>query len=255
MRGLAALIRFMTRIPVPGNSNYDPDELGKSMKYFPIVGMIIGVLLFGLYFFSSFIIASAWIIATLLVLFEVMLTGGIHLDGLADTFDGIFSYRSRQKMLEIMKDPRIGSNGAMALIFYFLFKVILLVEIFSNDGIEMGVVLLIAPVIARLNAVVNCAVAPYARVNGMGKAFVEHTNSGGLVISTLIVTLYVFFVSNFFLGDIRMLILIPILMLLGTYFAKVMQRKIGGVTGDTLGAVLEMSEIITLLGIYILYLF
>lgn len=255
MKGIISLFKFMTRIPMPGNSNYDPEELGKSMKYFPLVGIAIGILLCLFYYFLTFVIASSWILALLLVLLGVMFTGGIHLDGLADTFDGIFSYRSKQKMLEIMKDPRLGSNGAMALIFYFLLKTVLLVEIYTNDGIEMGVVLLVVPVIARLNSVLNCAVSPYARVSGMGKAFVDHTNSFGLVVATIITTIYTLLVSYYFLGDIRMIAVIPVMMLLGTYFAKVMQRKIGGVTGDTLGAVLEMSEVISLLAIYILYLF
>ena len=104
------------------------------------------------------------------------------MDGLADTFDGIFSYRSKQKMLEIMKDSRLGTNGALVLMFYFILKIALLKEM----DFSLGWILLITPVIARLNSVINCYVAPYARPTGMGKTFVDNTGFCGVVIATVI---------------------------------------------------------------------
>jgi len=242
MKGLLLLFQFMTRLPMPVKVEYDADEVGKSMKFFPVVGIIIGGILWGAYLVLSRYIDNPYAIASLIVLLEIILTGGLHLDGLADTFDGIFSYRSKHRMLEIMKDSRLGSNGALALIIYFILKISLIVEV----GFA---IILIMPVIARLNSVVNAAIGPYARATGMGKSIVEHTNGIGVLISTVLTSLYVYFIGwhfgEFELG-LRLLAIIPLVMLPGAYFAKLMDRKIGGVTGDTLGAVLEMTEILVI---------
>ena len=113
MKGFLLLMSFMTRLYVP-KVEYDELKLGKAMKYFPFVGFIIGIFLYftALLFFRFTYSINLAIIFVILI--EIILTGGIHLDGLADTFDGIFSYRSKQKMLEIMKDSRIGTNGVLA---------------------------------------------------------------------------------------------------------------------------------------------
>ncbi|WP_319371079.1 adenosylcobinamide-GDP ribazoletransferase [uncultured Ilyobacter sp.] len=242
MKGLLLLFQFMTRLPIPVKVEYDADEVGKSMKFFPIVGILIGGILWGTYLVLSKYINSPYALASLIVLLEIILTGGLHLDGLADTFDGIFSYRSKHRMLEIMKDSRLGSNGALALIVYFLLKISLIAEV----GFA---IILIMPVIARLNSVLNAAIGPYARATGMGKSIVEHTTAIGVVISTVLTSVYVYFIGWHFgeayLG-FRLLAIIPLVMLPGAYFAKLMDRKIGGVTGDTLGAVLEMTEILVI---------
>ena len=107
------------------------------------------------------------------------------------------------------------------------------------------------PVIARLNSVINCASAPYARATGLGKTFVDNTNGFGVIVATVLVLLYTIVIGYLFLLPVVMLIIIPIVMLFGFIFAKLMTRKIGGVTGDTLGAVVELSEILVILLIYI----
>lgn len=243
MKGLMILFQFMTRLPVPGKPEYDADEMGKSFKFFPIIGIVIGVILYAVYMGLSMHIENLYAVALLVVLLEVVLTGGLHLDGLADTFDGIFSYRSKHRMLEIMRDSRLGTNGALALIIYFLLKVFLLVEIGFGA-------LLIIPVIGRLNAVVNAAVAPYARPTGMGKGIVKNTTVAGAGVAaviTLIATYAATTIETVAIGSISAWgIVILVTVALGVYFAKLMERKIGGITGDTLGAVVELSEIVAL---------
>jgi adenosylcobinamide-GDP ribazoletransferase len=251
MNGIALLFKFMTRLPVGFEPKFDSDNLGKSMKFFPIVGMVMGIILFGFFWGLSHIIYSPMVMAVILVIIEVVLTGGLHLDGLADTFDGIFSYRSKQKMLEIMKDSRLGTNGGLVLILYFILKVALLYELNLIIGIPAGVVLLLTPAFARLNSVVNCASAPYARATGMGKTFVDNTNGTGVIIATILTLIYGALVCNLFLIPYAILVIVPILMVLGYVFAKLMTRKIGGITGDTLGAVVELSEILVILMLYI----
>ena len=176
MNGIALLFKFMTRLPIGFEPKFDSDSLGKSMKFFPIVGMVMGLILLAFFWALSYVIYSPMVMVVTLVIIEVILTGGLHLDGLADTFDGIFSYRSKQKMLDIMKDSRLGTNGGLVLILYFILKVALIYELDMIAGIPSGIVLLLTPAIARLNSVINCASAPYARATGMGKTFVDNTD-------------------------------------------------------------------------------
>ena len=122
------LIQFMTRIPIFFNIEYSEEKLGKGIKLLPLVGLLIGVILFFESFFLLKIIENKLIISILIVITELLVVGLIHIDGLADTFDGIFSYTEKETMLKIMKDSRIGTNGAVILILYFLFATIFLKE-------------------------------------------------------------------------------------------------------------------------------
>ncbi|MGL6063589.1 MAG: adenosylcobinamide-GDP ribazoletransferase [Fusobacteriaceae bacterium] len=249
MKGLVQLFKFMTRLPIYDKGEFNSEELGKSMKFFPIVGIIIGIIMYSIQSLLSLYINSSILISILVVITYVVLTGGLHLDGLSDTFDGIFSYRSKQKMLEIMKDSRIGANGAIAITLYFITNIILLSELETIE-VPMGAFILIYPVIGRMCSVVNCATAQYAKSSGMAKSFVDSTNINDLLISLVITVGYAYFILNYFDLTLNYLLLIPIIGILGYYFARLMTKKIGGITGDTLGAVVELSQIITLLLIY-----
>lgn len=262
LKEIALLIKFMTRLPMP-KVKFDSKLLGKSMMFFPVVGIIIGLINWivgtGVYKLEYERITHGYLEGTLglvtafvLVALEVILTGGLHLDGLADTFDGIFSYRSKQKMLEIMKDSRVGTNGVLILIFYILGKVIFLMETAKYLGVSQGILMLMVPVIARIGGVINCATEPYARATGMGKTFVENTDKKGMIVSLVIATLFVIVVS--ILNKISLLTTIGtiVIVALSSYlFGKLMTRKIGGITGDTLGALLELSSLLALVLMYL----
>ena len=256
---LIILTKFMTRIPIPIKVDYDPKKLGKSIKFFPFVGLIIGFILY----YTSIILVkfskNNLINALIVIVIELMVVGIIHIDGLCDTFDGLFSYREKEKMLEIMKDSRLGSNGALALILYFLIKFVLLYSLLMEDQGETVFAVLTYPVVARLCSVISCASAPYARGSGMGKTFVDNTKTSGVVIATLITVVYsgaiLFYMMgsqfNYFLPlDLFMksfgvnLLIIVILGLFAFSFSKLIERKIGGITGDTLGALLEISSLV-----------
>ena len=264
MKGFLLLLSFMTRIPIP-KTEYDEEKLGKSMKYFPVVGIIVGFILLFFCIIFNFILKNISYSAVLplmiivVILTDLITTGALHLDGLADTFDGIFSYRSKHKMLEIMKDSRLGSNGALALILYFLLKFILLfsLTIESREGAIYAI--MTYPVVARFCSVVSCASSPYARGSGMGKTFVDNTKTCGLIVATVITLLYtvgmvfipfIFFTNyslsiQFIIQTILIIVIIVALSALFAYaFSKLIERKIGGITGDTLGALLEISSLL-----------
>jgi len=264
MKGFLLLLSFMTRIPMP-KTEYDEEKLGKSMKYFPVVGIIVGLILLFFCIVFTFIFKNLTYSAVLplmiivVILTDLITTGALHLDGLADTFDGIFSYRSKHKMLEIMKDSRLGSNGALALILYFLLKFVLLFSLTIESREAAIYVIMTYPVVARFCSVVSCASSPYARGSGMGKTFVDNTKTCGLVVATVITLLYtvgmvfipfIFFTNyslsiQFIIQTILVIFVIVALLALFAYaFSKLIERKIGGITGDTLGALLEISSLV-----------
>ena len=264
MKGFLLLLSFMTRIPIP-KTDYDEEKLGKSMKYFPVVGIIVGFILLFFCIIFNFIFNNLNystvlpLMILVVILTDLITTGALHLDGLADTFDGIFSYRSKHKMLEIMKDSRLGSNGALALILYFLLKFILLfsLTIESREGAVYAI--MTYPVVARFCSVVSCASSPYARGSGMGKTFVDNTKACGLIVAAIITILYTtgmvfmpFILFTNYLLPMQFIIktisiIVVIVLLLGIFayaFSKLIERKIGGITGDTLGALLEISSLV-----------
>ena len=264
MKGFLLLLSFMTRIPMP-KTEYDEEKLGKSMKYFPVVGIIVGLILLFFCIVFTFIFKNLTYSAVLplmiivVILTDLITTGALHLDGLADTFDGIFSYRSKHKMLEIMKDSRLGSNGALALILYFLLKFVLLFSLTIESREAAIYVIMTYPVVARFCSVVSCASSPYARGSGMGKTFVDNTKTCGLIVAIVITLLYtvgivfipfIFFTNyplsiQFIIQTILVILVIVALLALFAYaFSKLIERKIGGITGDTLGALLEISSLV-----------
>lgn len=248
MKGLILLFSFMTRLPVP-KMEFDSEELGKSMKFFPVVGLVIGLILYLFARGISFVTGSSFpfLLSVLVLLLEVAITGALHLDGLADTFDGMFSYRSKQKILEIMKDSRLGTNGALALIFYFLLKWSIFAELFYTLGKNYFAIFLVTmPIIARLGSVIHCAFFPYARGTGMGKEFVDYTGKKELAFS-VVLTGVLLAILWYFSKALPLIVALGvsclILILFQYLFGKLVQHKIGGITGDTLGALVELSEV------------
>lgn len=234
---LIILTKFMTRIPIPIKVNYDPKKLGKSIKFFPFVGLIIGFILY----YTSIILVkfskNNLINALIVIVIELMVVGIIHIDGLCDTFDGLFSYREKEKMLEIMKDSRIGTNGAIILVLYFIAKILFISEIFS---INLKY-LIIYPVLARLATPVNAAFSDYARKNGMSNFIISQNSAFEGIFSIILAVALSFLIFSFkgfelFLGAFLFII----------FFMQFVKKKIDGVTGDTMGAALELTTIFVL---------
>lgn len=240
---IVLLVQFMTRIPIPLNVEYSEEKLGKGIKYFPLVGYLIGIIIFFIGIVLNKYVENKYIVAMLLILLELKLVGLIHIDGLADSFDGLFSYRDKDKILEIMKDSRVGTNGVVILIFYYLAKLILIVEIISHGDMRC---LIVYPIIARMSTSVNAGFGVYARDKGMSTGIIGiNKMKDGIfsIILTLLLTILVYYNSGMLKG-IAML-MTGILFIF--YFRQVVYKKIDGITGDTMGASLEMTGLIVLL--------
>ena len=235
------LIQFMTRIPIPLKISYSEKKLGKSIKFFPLVGLIIGLVLY----FTNFLITvylknifyNKTIIAIFLIILEILIVGIIHIDGLADTFDGLFSYAKKEKMLEIMKDSRIGTNGAVVLILYFIAKTVLTSEIITTNPKY----LIIFPIIARLSTPVNAGLSNYARKSGMSNAIISENGIFEAIFSLALSIILVFYII-----DIKGIVAISIAFIFIIIFMLNVRKKIDGITGDTMGACLELTSILVL---------
>ena len=236
MKSLILMIQFLTRIPLPFEIEAENADFEKGVVYFPVVGMLIGIFLFGV---TQLLYGhvDTLTLSVLLVFFQVLLTGGLHLDGLADSFDGLFSYRDRERMLEIMKDSRIGSNGVLVLIFALLFKTVLINQILLNG---LFTALLIMPVVSRGMTVFISKIAKYARTNGMGNFFIGKVSGVQLTVSFLFMGIWIFIFSPNALW-----MLMPAVAS-SWFFVKFCHGKIGGMTGDTLGANTEIQELLVL---------
>ena len=235
------LIQFMTRIPIPLKISYSEKKFGKSIKFFPLVGLIICLILY----FSNFLITvylknifyNKTIIAIFLIILEILIAGIIHIDGLADTFDGLFSYAKKEKMLEIMKDSRIGTNGAVVLILYFITKTVLISEIITTNPKY----LIIFPIIARLSTPINAGLSDYARKSGMSNAIISENGIFEVIFSLALSIILVFYII-----DIKGIITIFIAFIFIIIFMLNVRKKIDGITGDTMGACLELTSILVL---------
>jgi adenosylcobinamide-GDP ribazoletransferase len=227
-------LRFLTILPVTWNGESDTEYFSKCAKYFAAIGLLIGVGgSFLTVILASFLPAS--LLACAILFYLAMISGFLHLDGLADTADGFLSSRPKEQILVIMRDSRIGAMGVISLVFLLLFKYAALLSIPIED--LPGAILYI-PLAGRCALVLSMAYLPYAREEGgLGRLF--YLEKGRLIPAVSIGVLVVAgFLSSFHLALLALCALLATTFLFGIWCTK----TIGGATGDTLGAVCELTE-------------
>ncbi|RKO66470.1 adenosylcobinamide-GDP ribazoletransferase [Desulfofundulus salinus] len=239
LKTLAMALQFLTRFYVY-RGEFDERAYGRAPVFFPLVGLFLGAAWMALYFGLSSIFPPA-VTAALLVLGMVVFSGGLHLDGFMDTMDGIFSGRSREKMLEIMRDSRVGAFGVLGLACLLLLKFALL---FSLPREVLPRLLLIVPAISRWGMVYAIARFPYARPQGLGLLQVRHTRGRELALASL------FALGAAVLGGPVGLVLLFLSLVLVHQFGRYLTGRLGGLTGDTYGAINEILEVFLLLVAY-----
>lgn len=237
MKPLFLMIQFMTRIPVPFEIPCEAEDFAKGPPWFPLVGWIIGGILAGTALLLN-PLGEPWMTAVLLVALEVLITGGLHLDGLADSFDGLYSNRDRERILEIMKDSRIGSNGVLSLIGLLGMKTVVLAAL----PVEvLPIAVLVMPAVARTNMTLASHLFKPARPQGMGNLFIGQVKSMGLVFALMLLFIPLGFLNMGFHGAMWGTFLI------GFLFLRQADKILGGITGDILGALCEISGLVFLL--------
>lgn len=231
MKDLLLAIGFMTILPQPaGWLNKQPDH--RMTGWFSLAGFFIG----GLTAFFFWLIRP-WMplqpSMALALLFQYLITGGLHLDGLADSSDALLSFQSRQKKLEIMKDSRIGSHGAAVMILAILIKWSSLVHL--PEPMHLGLLILI-PAIGRAAITAGAWQASYPRFVGTGSGVIGQIETRQLMCCWAPLFAVAFF-------WIKGLALIPVAFVSALILKKIISRQLGGMTGDTLGMMNELVEI------------
>jgi len=244
MKKFLIALQFLTIFPGGDNTAIDKDKLPQGIVYFPLVGLFLGLVLAATNKVLSFISTDELLANVVLVTLLIILTAGLHLDGLADTFDALLSRKKRGEMLQIMRDSHIGTMGVLSLICILLFKVSLLCSL-AQQVLNISLVLMC--LLSRYSLVLAMFLFPYIREEGKAKVFVEGMNRRRLFLATVISLSCAFIV--FGLKGLFTLFAAGLFVLLtGRFIAG----KIGGMTGDTLGAINELTETFVLLTVLIL---
>jgi adenosylcobinamide-GDP ribazoletransferase len=233
---IKAAFQFLTIARLGKGGEINPEALGRSTAYFPLVGLAIGLMLAGLYWVLSFVLAEN-VMRVLLIAALVVMTGALHLDGLADTCDGMAGHKPVEDRWKIMRDSHTGAFGVVGITLVLLVKYAALTSIPITFTIP---ILIFVPVVSRWAMVYGVFAYPYARESGLGTAFKKGTRWPQFTGATLIclavaVVLFPIFSIS---GLILMIGIWIVTVLLANYF----KRKFTGLTGDTYGAINEIAE-------------
>ena len=249
MAPLLAAWRFLTIIPIPfSREDWDKplsqEQFARSLVYYPVIGLVIGAILAGGYWAFSTFMPPVMVPGFVLGL-SIYLSGGLHLDGLIDTFDGLAGgHRSPERRKQIMKEPGVGAMGVVA------FGVVVLLKYSALAGIDERFVyqaLIIMPVFSRWAMVLAVLRYPYACEQGMGKLLQQGAGAGVFVLTTAIALFLGVLISGWH-GVVLMLVVFGVI----AAIAGMMRKKIGGLTGDSYGTINEISELAVLAGFAVL---
>ncbi len=234
MKAFIAAIQFLTVFPV--SCNCAQRDLGRSTFFFPLVGLFLGGVMVLVNRALSAVFPPVPVMV-LIVIAMLAVSGGLHMDGLADTADGFFSARPRERILEIMKDSRTGAMGVMAIVSVFCLKIAALLSV--PIGLR-GSTLLLMPLAGRCAVVIEMAALPYARSGGgLGRVFAENKSHLDVFYAVAILA-----IAGYWAMGRAGLAAAGSVVALTLVFSFWCRGKIGGFTGDTLGAACELAELV-----------
>jgi len=236
MKPFFAAISFLTILRVPANWCGDERALARSLTWFPVVGLLVGILMAILDQVLCSLFPGLLVPSALLVIAMITVSGGLHLDGLADSADAFMSSRPKEQMLEIMKDSRCGPMGVLTISALLLLKFSALA---SLEGDWRMPTIILMPLAGRTALVLKTVGLNYVRESGLVSLFQKESHYGQGVASALLLG-----VSAFFLLGSAGLWVVMACLFVTWLFALYCRAKLGGLTGDTLGAVCEIVELV-----------
>ena len=247
LRGLASAIRLLTALPLPNPqgdgvgarllASGEHFDAGWALPFFPVAGGLVGLIAAGAFWAGSFGI-SPLAGAALALVAEALVTAGFHYDGLADTADGLWaSHHTRERSLEIMKDSRVGAHGVVAVGCALIARCALLAALMPG---QLGLIVAAAAV-ARLASVYAAVVAPYARATGTGASVAFQARSWYLAAAAALAAAIVYGSA----GLTGLCGLVAALLAAAAITWRI-SRRLGGMTGDTYGATIVLTDIVAL---------
>jgi adenosylcobinamide-GDP ribazoletransferase len=238
MHRLALAFQFLTIVPWPRSEVYRPEDLGGSMAFYPVVGAVLGSLMAVVYLAGAEIFPEG-VLRPALVVLLIILTGGLHLDGLADVCDGFYAGRTPADALRIMKDPHLGTMAVIGIVSVLLMKVVLLSYLPTT---ALYSALCIFPAVSRGGMVWGTWMAPYARPEGgTGESFFQTLGHRHVWIASTFLAIWAVLCAGW-----SAVIILTLAAVTTKLFVGVCRGRIGGMTGDTLGALNELLEVLTL---------
>jgi len=236
---LLIALQFLTRIPVTFKGGVSTESMARSMALFPLIGLLIGTLAALIHFLASFVFAGS-VCDLLAVVFMIAITGNMHGDGLMDTADGFFSGKPRDRILEIMHDSRVGAHGVMAGACLLLAKFVLLGQV---PAPLKSTALILVPVFGRWAQVYAATLYPYASSSPGTGSFVSCVGGREIALASA----FTLGAALFLLGPLKGLGAAGSVLTATALLARFANRRIGGITGDVLGALNECAEVSGLL--------
>ena len=240
IKALIIYTQFFSRIVIP--MAVDISYLRRGLPFLTLFGLLLGLISGGFYFLMSLVLPGmvAWVLT---LAFDVLLTGGFHLDALADTADGLFSSRKKERMLEIMKDSRIGSNGVLALILYYALMLVL----YPYLPEPRWFIVASLSMIGKAGLSLQLYRMTYAREGGGSGNFFSGSKTSNILLAQLLPLLLSLLVFSW-----RGLLAYGLVFLGAIGYRRFVYNKIDGHTGDTLGAYVEIAQLLYLLGLVVL---
>jgi adenosylcobinamide-GDP ribazoletransferase len=239
VKSFLAAIAFLTTLPVGRVTTFDGADVAHSAGWFPLIGVLIGMI----YCLAAALLRDhlpLGVVAALLVILDALVTGALHYDGLADTADGFGGGKDREDILRIMRDHAIGSYGGMALVTLVVLKVTAYAALLAQSNWITALIL--TPALGRWSMLLLTATLPYARpsvsvIDGMGKRSLLW-GTGVISVTMIAAIMATTMVTTFVRACIAMVAVVAVTAAFGFYC----RRRIAGITGDTLGANLQLCE-------------
>ncbi|MFJ2487993.1 adenosylcobinamide-GDP ribazoletransferase [Pseudomonas sp. NPDC087639] len=233
-------LQFLSSLPIRLPGMPEPEQLGRSLLFYPLVGLLFGVILWAL----NLVLAGAPLLlhAALLLTVWVLLSGALHLDGLADSADAwLGGFGDRERTLTIMKDPRSGPIAVVTLVLVLLLKFAALLALIDQ---QQAVALIIVPLLGRAALLGLFLTTPYVRAGGLGQALADHLprRAGWWVLGISALACVI-------IAGLKAIVALLVAVGVFVWLRHVMVRRLGGTTGDTAGALLELLEMAVLVGL------
>jgi adenosylcobinamide-GDP ribazoletransferase len=237
-RLLGFTVQFMTRIPIKKQFNVTEKDFAAMTMFFPASSLIVGLIMAGVYWLLA-LAGLSWVAAVAAVLAACLATGGLHIDGFADMCDAFGARKSPERTLEILKDSRMGTYGVLALVFVVLLKIVM---IGSIKDFNIYLILIGIPVAGKIPLAICAAAGKYPREDGTGRLMINNITAKESIVCIIISLIILYFCMGWI-----SLLLLPVLLAAGFIMKAISQSRIGGVTGDILGAANEIGELLWLL--------